>query len=114
MRHTQSATELDAVLIEPEGPGVRAWLRRDIAEVEVELDDGGTQTMWEADEVEGTFDRPVTAEEVEEDFDAIWDAFEREAMTMPERIDESYHLAERAAAQADFTAIMTDTLIEEV
>lgn len=109
MQHTQSATELSAVLVEPLGPGANVWLRQNITTVEIDLGDGLSQMMWEADEVGGFVGSPITAEEVEEDFDGWWDTFERAAMTVPERIAEVYAMAERAQAQADFTAIMTDT-----
>lgn len=109
MQHTQSATELSAVLVEPLGPGANVWLRKNITTTEIDLGDGLSQTMWEADEVGGFVGSPITAEEVEEDFDGWWDTLERAAMTVPERIAEVYAMAERAQAQADFTAIMTDT-----
>lgn len=109
MYRTQSATELTSVQIEPIGPGANVWLRQNIETVEVDLGDGLSQTMWEADEVSGFVDRVPTVEGIEEDFDAWWDTFERASMTMPERIAEVYAMAERAQAQADFTAIMTDT-----
>lgn len=109
MQHTQSATELSAVLVEPLGPGANVWLRKNITTTEIDLGDGLSQTMWEADEVGGFVGSPITAEEVEEDFDGWWDTFDRASMTVPERIAEVYAMAERAQAQADFTAIMTDT-----
>ncbi len=106
--HTQSATELDAVLIEPVGTGANIWLRQNIETVEVEID-GGTQTMWEADEVSGTLSWVPTVAEVEEDFDEMWEAFEQNGKTDRELLLEAMAAAERAQAQADFTAIMTDT-----
>lgn len=113
MRHTQSATELTSVQIEPVGPGANVWLRQNIQTVEIDLGDGLSQTMWEADEVSGIVDWVPTAEEIEEDFESWWDTLERAAMTVPERIAEVYAMAERAQAQADFTAIMTDTEVGE-
>ena len=109
MDHTQSATELSAVLIEPIGSSANIWLRKNIATVEVELEDGLSQTMWEADEVHGLVGDIPTVQEIEDDFDNWWFAFEHAQMSVPERIDEIYAMAERAQAQADFTAIMTDT-----
>lgn len=109
MQHTQSATELTSVQIEPVGPGANVWLRKNITTTEIDLGDGFSQMMWEADEVGGFVGSPITAEEVEEDFESWWDTLERAAMTVPERIAEVYAMAERAQAQADFTAIMTDT-----
>lgn len=109
MHRTQSATELTSVQIEPVGPGANVWLRWNIETVDVDLDDGLSQQMWEADEVSGMVGWVPTAEEIEEDFEIWRDTFERAAMTVPERIAEVYAMAERAQAQADFTAIMTDT-----
>ena len=109
MQHTQSATELTAVLVEPLGAGASVWLRKHIETVDVDLGDGLSQQMWEADEVSGTIDWLPTAQEIEEDFDTWWETFERAHMTAMERIEEVYAMAEHAQAQADFTAIMTDT-----
>lgn len=111
MVHTQSATELTAVLVEPVflGASVNVWLRKNIETVEVDLGDGLTQQMWEADEVSGCIAAPMTAAEIEEDFDEWWDALERASKTDAEKIQEAYDLAEQAAAQAWFTAVMTDT-----
>lgn len=95
--------------MEPLGAGANVWLRQNITTVEIDLGDGLSQTMWEADEVSGTVGWMPTAEEIEEDFESWWDTFERASMTVPERIAEVYAMAERAQAQADFTAIMTDT-----
>ena len=113
MHHTQSATELTSVLIEPLGPGANVWLRQNITTTDIDLGDGLSQTMWEADEVAGTVSWLPTAEEIEEDFDSWWETFERAGMTPDERIKEAYDLAEQAAAQAWFTAVMTDTEVGE-
>ncbi len=109
MDHTQSATELSAVLIEPIGAGANIWLRKNITTVEKELEDGLSQTMWEADEVSGTLSWIPTIAEVEEDFDGLWEAFEQAGKTDRELVMEAMAAAERAQAQADFTAILTDT-----
>lgn len=109
MYRTQSATELTSVQIEPVGPGANVWLRQNIETVDVDLGDDLSQQMWEADEISGMVGWVPTVEDIEEDFDAWWETFERAAMTVPERIEEVYAMAERAQAQADFTAIMTDT-----
>lgn len=109
MHRTQSATELTAVQIEPIGPGANVWLRQNITTTEIDLGDGLSQTMWEADEVHGLVGDIPTVQEIEDDFDNWWFAFEHAQMSVPERIDEIYAMAERAQAQADFTAIMTDT-----
>lgn len=113
MQHTQSATELDAVLVEQVGPVANVWLRKNIETVDVGLDDGNTQTMWEADEVAGTVPASVTEQEIEDDFDFWWETFERASMTDQQRIQEAYDMAEQAAAQAWYTAVMTDTEVGE-
>lgn len=109
MHHTQSATELTSVQIEPVGPGANVWLRKNIQTVEIDLEDGLSQTMWEADEVSGTLSWIPTVAEVEEDFDEMWEAFEQAGKTDRELVMEAMAAAERAQAQADFTAILTDT-----
>ncbi|MBR1828773.1 MAG: hypothetical protein IJ781_04595 [Atopobiaceae bacterium] len=114
MHRNQSATELTRVLVEPIGHGANVWLRQNITTVEIDLGDGLSQTMWEADEVTGFVGSAITVEEIEDDFDGWWDTFERADMTPDERIAEIYEMAERAQAQADFTAIMTDTYTEVV
>ena len=109
MHHTQSATELTAVLVEPLGAGASVWLRKNITTTEIDLGDGLSQTMWEADEVSGTLSWLPTTQEVEDDFDEMWEAFEQAGKTDRELIMDALEAAERAQAQADFTAIMTDT-----
>ena len=111
--HTQSATELTAVLIEPMGAGANVWLRRNIETVQIDLGDGLSQTMWEADEVSGIVGHVPTAEEVEEGFDAMWEAFEQNGKNDRELIMEAMATAEQAAAQAWFTALLTDTEVGE-
>lgn len=108
-KHDVSATELAPWLVEPHGTGAHVWLRRNIATFEQDLGDGATQTMWEADFVEGDLSRVPTDAEVEEDFDALWEAFEQAGMTDRELLARAMEAAERAQAQADFTALMTDT-----
>lgn len=109
MRHTQSATELSAVLVEPAGAGANVWLRKNIETREIDLGDGLSQVVWEADEASGTLGWVPTVAEVEEAFDEMWEAFELAGKTDRELVLEAMAAAERAQAQADFTAIMTDT-----
>ena len=109
MDHTRSATELSAVLIEPIGSSANIWLRKNRVTVEVEVEDGLSETMWEAVEVSGTLSWIPTVAEVEEDFDEMWEAFEQAGKTDRELVMEAMAAAERAQAQADFTAILTDT-----
>ena len=93
MVHTKSATPLDAVKLERRGLINDVWLRRDIEEIEEEIEDGLSQTMWEAIEVYGTVPASVTAEEVADDFDEWWTRFEDEAMTDAERIADARDMA---------------------
>lgn len=113
MQPTKSATELAPVLIDQTGPVAFVWLRRNIETVEEPLEDGGTQTMWVAEETRGLLLGLVTVEEVEEEFDSLWEQFEEEGLSTSESIGRARAIAEHAQAQADFTAIMTDTLIGE-
>ena len=95
--------------MEPLGAGASVWLRKNIETIDVDLGDGLSQTMWEADEVSGTLSWIPTVAEVEEDFDEMWEAFEQAGKTDRELVMEAMAAAERAQAQADFTAILTDT-----
>lgn len=109
MHTTESATELSAVLIEQCGSGANVWLRKNIHTEERELDGDGTQTVWVADETNGYLSWVPTTQEVEEDFDEMWEAFELNGKTDRELVMQALETAERAQAQADFTAILTDT-----
>lgn len=103
MQITKSATELDPVLVEPNGSGgADVWLRRNIAETE---EDG--QTMWEAEETHGTVTGVPGAEEIEADFDGYWSRFEEAGLSTAE-------VMERIQAQVLYTALMTDTEVEYV
>lgn len=110
MEHTLSATPLDAVLVVPRAGGVASdvWLRRNVAHDVIEMD-GTSQEVWEADEVHGTVAGMPAAAELEADFDSLWEAFEQAGLTDRELVMRSMEAAERAMAQADFTALMTDT-----
>ncbi len=94
MKRTQSATPLDAVQVERRGLIKDVWLRTDIEEIEVEIEEGLSQTMWEAFEVYGTVPASVTAEEIEDDFDDWWARFEDEAMTDAEKLADARDMAQ--------------------
>lgn len=94
MVHTQSATPLDAVQVERRGLIKDVWLRTDIEEIEVEIEEGLSQTMWEAFEVYGTVPASVTAEEIADDFDEWWTRFEDEAMTDAEKLADARDMAQ--------------------
>jgi hypothetical protein len=97
------------VLVEQCGSGANVWLRKNIHTEERELEGGETQTVWVADEVHGTLSWVPTTQQVEEDFDEMGEAFELEGKTDRELVMQALEAAELAQAQADFTAIMTDT-----
>lgn len=118
MRHTQSATELTSVQIEPVGPGANVWLRQNIHTVEIDLGDGLSQTMWEADEVFGYVGSTITAAEVEADFDGWWDTFEHIPKSDSERLADAESgiamlgdgLAELSGVVSDEHANMSDVM----
>lgn len=110
MQTVRSSTPLEGVHVEPFGVGTsEVWLFADIREVE---EDGAT--YWEAGTVNGIVSGIPTVEEVEADFDAYWEAFERAPMTDKERIDEVSAIVEQTQAQVLYTAIMTDTYLDDV
>lgn len=80
--HDVSATPLDAVTVEPRGEMVSdVWLRRNIRETNIEIDDGLSQTMWEADVVSGTLPGLPSVSYVRDRFAQLWSAFEKADMT---------------------------------
>lgn len=110
MKRTQSATPLDAVQVERRGLIKDVWLRTDIEEIEVEIEEGLSQTMWEAFEVYGTVPASVTAEEIEDDFDDWWARFEDEAMTDAERLAQVKNATNtQGDAIADLAWLASDT-----
>ena len=88
MQRTQSATPLEAVLVEARAGGTSSdvWLRRDVRQVEVEVPDG-TQTMWEADESHGTMPGVPSVEYVTERFARLWAEFEEADLTDRELVE---------------------------
>jgi hypothetical protein len=94
MVRTKSATPLDAVQVERRGLVNDVWLRTDIEQIEEEIGEGLSQTMWEAFEVYGTVPASVTAEEIEDDFDDWWARFEDEAMTDAEKLADARDMAQ--------------------
>ena len=70
--HTHSATPLEAVTLEPgRADTTHVWLRKNIAQTTV-LFEGEAQDVWEADEVYFHVGTPVTAEYVQDNFEALW------------------------------------------
>lgn len=109
MTRTQSATPLATVQVARRGNVSDVWLRRDIEEVDVELPEGGSQHMWEAEEVSLTLPGTPTPEEIEDDFDALWLRAEEEALTDAERLAD---VRETAATNGDAIAELAEMVAE--
>lgn len=94
------AEQPQAVFVHARPDGlVDAYLRRNVQQ---------TDEGWQADEVHscGRYD----AAEIAEDFEAFWDAFEREGMTPEQRIDElEAQNAELRASLAEQIEVNADT-----
>lgn len=86
MERTQSATPLEAVTVERRGPVSDVWLRRNVTQLEIDIEDG-TQTVWEADECHGVLDGAPTVEYVTERFARLWAQFEEEDLTDRELVE---------------------------
>lgn len=99
MHITVSATELQPVQLSVTPSGADVWLRKNIEHDEEE-------NQWTADEVCGRVAHGISVEEIEADFDYYWELFERDAMSERE-------ILERIEAQVWFTALMTDTEIDD-
>ena len=98
MDKTFSATPLAAVLVEPKQGGCSdVWLRRNIEQDTADNGiDGAPTTFWQADEVHCILPGTPAPEEVEANFDALWQA----------AIDDDIDPAERLAG--------TEAAIEEI
>ena len=66
---TTSATALTPVMVEPYAGGAHVWLRKNIAQA---TDPETGQDVWTADEAYYYSPTPVTVEQVEADFAALW------------------------------------------
>ena len=77
--HTRSATPLDPILLEPRRDATtHVWLRKNIVETlseEAGLPGSDPVPMWEADEIYFHATTPVSHEEIEEHFEALWVQF---------------------------------------
>ena len=111
MYETKSATELTAILIEPHEPEANVWLRKNIHTEEIEIEEGNTQILWVAEETHGILSPVPTMQYVEDNFNRLWQEFDLNEKTDHELIMQALQSAEQARAQADFTAIITDTEI---
>lgn len=107
---SQSSTEPKAVLVEPRGPMASdVWLRRDIVHDVADMQDGQAVDFWRYEEVHGVMGGHPSEDEVAARFDELWDAFELDELTDRAMAMRALDAAEAAQAQADYTAIMTET-----
>ena len=107
---SQSSTEPKAVLVEPRGPMASdVWLRRDIVHDTADMEDGTAVDFWRYEEVHGIMGGHPSVAEVTEQFDELWEQFELASMDERELLLRALDAAEAAQAQADYTAIMTET-----
>ena len=119
MHTNRSATELSRVLLEPNGyGGTYIWLRRNIRTIEI-TEDGLSQTMWEADEVNGLLPYTITQEEADTLFDVIWEQLETsniDIATLVSRVNEGNDaiadLSGVVSAIAEDIAIACDAIAE--
>ncbi len=82
MKRTFSASPLEPIAYYPQRDGkAKVWLRRNIA---CEATEDGDK--WSADEVSLVTRLPLA--EVDQSFDALWQAAERAEMTAAQRLDE--------------------------
>lgn len=88
------------------------WLRQNIEFVETEDPEGNPYSYWTADEVSGTLKQNVSYEDVEENFDEYWELLSFQKLTDRELAENVLELTQLVQAQIDFTALMTDTVIE--
>ena len=101
MEHTQSATELTPVVVEPNGSGgADVWLNRNITTKEIPLDDGLSQTMWEAEQVHYVAPGVPDPAEILANFDEVWAEHE----PVPD-----IPASELADAIADLSTTVSDT-----
>ena len=74
--HTRSSTPLDPIQLEPRRDATtHVWLRKNIVETlseEAGRPGSDPVPMWEADEIYFHATTPVTLEEIEEHFEALW------------------------------------------
>ena len=110
--HTIGATEPARVLVECTGATADVWLRDNIERYTMEQAQGEeivTCDFYRYDEVHFVTAGTPTVEEVEADFDALWEEH-ADDRTPAERAQDT---ADAAQAQADYTAALTDTLLPE-
>ena len=91
MTRDVASRELERIEICPRSGGKASdvWLRKNIAETDIELPEGGSQHVWEATVTHGTLPGTPTEAEIEADFDELWQRFEDETLTDAERISDA-------------------------
>lgn len=107
MQKTHSAEPLDAVAYFDHGDGTAdVYLRRNIGTEIVINDDGGTETVYCADEAHALTDKPK--EWFDQNFDSGWIEAERASMTSDDRMaDIETQIDEQAMAINELAVIMT-------
>ena len=112
MQKTVSATEILPIEILIKKGKSEVWLRRNIDWVEVDDGELGNYEYYTAEEVHGNLPYTVTYDEIEENFDEFWDQFDYSGLSDRQLTERVLELTQTVQAQIDFTAIMTDTVIE--
>ena len=120
-KHDVSATPLDAVTVEPRAGMISdVWLRRNVRRTEMELEDGLSQTMWEAEVVHGVLGGRPSVAYVADRFAQLWVQFEeadltdRELMELRSDVlgDGLAEVAGIAADSADMVEILSQAVEE--
>lgn len=114
MEHTQSATELTPVVVEPNGYGsADVWLNRNITTIEIELEDGLSQTMWEAEQIHYIAPNVPDVADILANFDEVWnDHVGASDVSLNELADALADLSEIVSDGADMTQINSDAIAE--
>lgn len=114
MEHTQSATELMPVVVEPNGSGgADVWLNRNITTVEVDLEDGQTQTMWEAEQIHYIAPNVPDAADILANFDEVWgEHVGAPGVSVDELADALAELSEISSDNATSIADIGDAMAE--
>ena len=101
MEHTQSATELRPVVIEPNGSGgADVWLNRNITTKEIPLEGDLSQTVWEAEQLHYVAPNVPDPEGIIADFEEVWAEHEPKP---------DVPATELADAIADLSTVVSDT-----
>ena len=101
MVHTQSATELRPVVIEPNGSGgADVWLNRNITTKEIPLEGDLSQTVWEAEQLHYVAPNVPDPEGIIADFEEVWAEHEPKP---------DVPATELADAIADLSTVVSDT-----